>query len=286
MQPTSGVFAEWRRTVSREATVFVATSVVLVILGFAYHAQTARSHEADFIYSATQTRVHTALRRGRSGLWEWDLSRGAIFWSPSMFEMLGLEPENRLLSVDEVAALTHPDDADLVELADGLIRDGEGTFDREFRMRRADGHWVWIRARCEVVADAEDEPHLVGIAVDVTEQRRLAEESRTADMRLRDAIEAISEAFVLWDATNRLVLCNSKYQQLHGLPDDAGQAGNALFADQARTAAGRPSPTIFPSKAPARARSRRGSRTAAGCRSTSGAPMTAASSPSAPTSRR
>jgi two-component system, cell cycle sensor histidine kinase PleC len=219
IQPTSGVFAEWRRTVSREATVFVATSIVLVILGFAYHAQTARSHEADFIYAATQARFHTALRRGRSGLWEWDLSRGSLFWSPSMFEMLGLEPENRLLSIDEVAALTHPDDADLVALAEELIRDGEGSFDREFRMRRADGNWAWIRARCEVVADAEEEPHLVGIAVDVTEQHKLAEESRTADMRLRDAIEAISEAFVLWDATNRLVLCNSKYQQLHGLSE-------------------------------------------------------------------
>jgi two-component system cell cycle sensor histidine kinase PleC len=225
MQPTSGVFAEWRRTVSREATVFVATSVVLVILGFAYHAQTARSHESDFIYSATQARVHTALRRGRSGLWEWDLSRGAIFWSPSMFELLGLEAENRLLSVGEVAALTHPDDVNLVELADGLLRDGEGAFDREFRMRRADGAWVWIRARAEVVSDDADEPHLVGIAVDVTEQRRLDEEQRTADMRLRDAIEAISEAFVLWDSANRLVLCNSKYQQLHGLSDALVKSG-------------------------------------------------------------
>ena len=80
MQSISGVFAEWRRTVSREATVFVATSLVLVILGFAYHAQTARAQEADFIYAATQDRFHTALRRGHSGLWEWDLSRGAIFW--------------------------------------------------------------------------------------------------------------------------------------------------------------------------------------------------------------
>ncbi len=225
MQPTSGVFAEWRRTVSREATVFVATSVVLVILGFAYHAQTARAREADFIYAATQTRFHTALRRGRSGLWEWDLSRGAIFWSPSMFEILGLEPENRLVSIGEVADLTHPDDVDLSLLADRLVEAGAGQFDSEFRMRHAEGHWVWIRVRAEVVADSLDEPHLVGIAVDVTERRRLAEESRTADMRLRDAIEAISEAFVLWDASNRLVLCNSKYQQLHGLPDELVRPG-------------------------------------------------------------
>ncbi len=227
LQPTSGVFAEWRRIVSRETTVFVATSVVLIILGFAYHAQTARSREADFIYAATQARVHTALRRGRSGLWEWDLSRGAVFWSPSMFEILGLQPENRLLSVGEVAALTNHDDVDLVTLANGLLEAGEGNFDREFRMRHADGHWVWIRARAEVVADAHEEPHLVGIAVDVTEQRQLAEASRTADMRLRDAIEAISEAFVLWDSSNQLVLCNSKYQQLHGLPDALVKPGTS-----------------------------------------------------------
>ena len=101
-------------------------------------------------------------------------------------------------------------------------------------MRHADGHWIWIRARAEVVADAEDEPHLVGIAVDVTEQRRLAEASRTADIRLRDAIEAISEAFVLWDAANRLVLCNSKYQQLYGLPDELVRPGTP-YAEIARS---------------------------------------------------
>jgi two-component system cell cycle sensor histidine kinase PleC len=233
MQPTSGVFAEWRRAVSREATVFVATSLVLVLLGFAYHAQTARTHEADFIYSATQHRFHTALRRGYSGLWDWDLSRGAIFWSQSMFEILGLEPESRLLSVGEVAELIDPGDIDLVELANDLMRGEQDHVDREFRMRSADGDWIWIRARAEVVAEVEDEPHLVGIAVEITEQKRLIEASRTADLRLRDAIEAISEAFVLWDAENRLVLCNSKYQQLYELPDGLIRPGTP-YAEIAR----------------------------------------------------
>ena len=38
-------------------------------------------------------------------------------------------------------------------------------------------------------------------------------------MRLRTAIENITESFVLWDAANRLVMCNTKYQQDHGLSD-------------------------------------------------------------------
>ena len=96
-------------------------------------------------------------------------------------------------------------------------------------MRHARGNWVWLRARCELVRQAgEPHPHLIGIAVDITEQKRLAEESATAEMRLSDAIEAISEAFVVWDADNRLVLCNSKFQSLHGLTDEAVAPGDAL----------------------------------------------------------
>ncbi|SER04563.1 two-component system, cell cycle sensor histidine kinase PleC [Faunimonas pinastri] len=227
VQPVSSLYSGWRRQVSRETIVFIATSIVLVILGFAFHAQAARAQEADSIYLETETRFHMALRRGRSGLWDWDLSRGAIFWSQSMFEILGLAPRDALLSIREVAQLVNPEDTDLIELANGLVRTGEGQVDREFRMRHADGHWVWVRARAEVVLDKQDDPHLVGIAVDVTEQKRMAEASRMADLRLRDAIEAISEAFVLWDASDRLVMCNSKYQQLYGLPDNLVRPGTA-----------------------------------------------------------
>ena len=44
-------------------------------------------------------------------------------------------------------------------------------------------------------------------------------------MRLRDAIETIPEAFVLWDADNRLVLCNSNFQELHNLSDSTIMVG-------------------------------------------------------------
>ena len=57
-----------------------------------------------------------------------------------------------------------------------------------------------------------------------------------ADLRLRDAIETIPEAFVLWDADNRLVLCNSNFQELHHLPDEAVTAGASY---EAIVAAGR-----------------------------------------------
>ncbi len=58
----------------------------------------------------------------------------------------------------------------------------------------------------------------------------MPQETATADMRLRDAIETISEAFVLWDSENRLVMCNSKFQVLHNLAPDRVTPGTPYDA--------------------------------------------------------
>src|SRR5499427_10622987 len=213
--------AAWASDTALTVTLSATTGFVVLILGFAFHWQATRAREADQIYETVRTRIDTALNRGRCGLWDWDLSRGRIFWSHSMFAILGLRPKESLLSFSEVSALIHPEDLQLRDLAAQLADVKATSIDHAFRMRHAGGHWVWLRARCELVQQpGETGPHLIGIAVDVTEQKTLAQKTVEADSRLRDAIETIPEAFVLWDAHNRLVLCNSNFQQLHNLPDD------------------------------------------------------------------
>jgi len=177
------------------------------------------------IFDTVRSRIDTALNRGRCGLWDWDIARGRIFWSHSMFAILGLQPRDELMTFGEVSKLVHPDDIELYQVATQLADEKTSAIDHEFRMLHANGRWVWLRARCEIVNQ-----HLIGIAVDVTEQKSLVEQTATADLRLRDAIETIPEAFVLWDANNRLVLCNSNFQALHDLPEDAISAG-ASFED-------------------------------------------------------
>src|SRR3954463_5179611 len=222
----AAALASWRSDTALTMTLSATTGFVVLILGFAFHWQATRAREADQIYETVRTRIDTALNRGRCGLWDWDLARGRIFWSHSMFAILVLLPRDQLLSFGEVNALVHPDDLHLYELAAQLADSTTTLVDHAFRMRHANGNWVWLRARCELVQQAGDGgPHLIGIAVDITEQKTLVERTVEADLRLRDAIETNPEAFVVWDAQNRLVLCNSNFQELHNLPDEAIQAG-------------------------------------------------------------
>jgi two-component system cell cycle sensor histidine kinase PleC len=237
VEPRAATLAAWRADTVLTITLFTTTGFVLLILGFAFHWQATRAREADLIYDTVRCRIDTALNRGRCGLWDWDLAHGRIFWSQSMFDILGLPARGDLLTFAEVSALVHPDDVKLYELA-ALGADAETTtIDRAFRMRHARGDWVWLRARGELVQQSKDaSAHLIGIAVDITEQRNLAERTAAADVRLREAIESISEAFVVWDADNRLVLCNSKFQSLHALRPEAVAAGTRYEAVVAASA--------------------------------------------------
>src|SRR5450631_330906 len=218
----------WRSDAALSVTLSATTGFVVLILGFAFHWQSTRAREGDLINDAVRGRIDTALNRGRCGLWDWDLSRGRIFWSQSMFTMLGLDTRGDLLTFGEVNALVKSDDIDLFAIADQLSSSKIKHIDQTFRMQHADGHWIWLRVRCELSQAASDAGlHLIGIAVDITEHKSLAEKTVEADLRLRDAIETIPEAFVLWDAEDRLVLCNSHFQRLHKLPDSAVTPGTS-----------------------------------------------------------
>ena len=226
VETANDALVDWRSSTALTITLSATTGFVVLILGFAFHWQATRAREADLIHDTVRSRIDTALNRGRCGLWDWDLACGRVFWSHSMFDILGLPAKDDLLTFGEVNALVHEGDIDLYELARQLADARITSIDRAFRMRHADGRWLWLRARCELARQqGETGLHLIGIAVDITEQKSLVERTTAADLRLRDAIETIPEAFVLWDADNRLVLCNSNFQELHHLPDAAVVAG-------------------------------------------------------------
>src|SRR3546814_20452544 len=69
---------------------------------------------------------------------------------------------------------------------------------------------------------------LVGITIDITEQKLAEAREHDANDRLRDAIESIGEAFALWDNDNRLVTAHSKFAEFLQLPGEGFAEGKTL----------------------------------------------------------
>jgi PAS domain S-box-containing protein len=78
---------------------------------------------------------------------------------------------------------------------------------------------------------------------DMTALRRAEEARRRSEQRLVEAIESISEGFVLYDADDRLVLCNSRYRELIYSGRDVDLTAGMTFENIIRRSAERGSST-------------------------------------------
>jgi two-component system cell cycle sensor histidine kinase PleC len=217
--------AQWRENVSKNVMIFVFTAGILLILLYGYFGQIAKTQEQIDGASDAHERIDMALTRGRCGLWDWDLSTGSMHWSQSMYALLGYEWQQRSFSLSQISAVVHPDDDHLLDIARRFAAREIDELDQVVRMRHANGNYVHMRLRAQTIDPVAADVNVIGIAVDVSEQQRLAVASRQADMRLTNAVESISEAFVMWDGANRLVMCNDRFLSLMGLAESDGRPG-------------------------------------------------------------
>ena len=76
---------------------------------------------------------------------------------------------------------------------------------------------------------------LIGIAVDITGLKMHESARQTSESRLEHALESISDGFALWDANDRLVLCNRRYKDFYPAVAHLLQPGASrrLIADEA-----------------------------------------------------
>ena len=149
------------------------------------------------INSRVASTIDAALERGRCGLWDWDVVQGRIYWSASMFEMLGLEMKDPIISYGSLIDLMHPDDPGAGRSAAERVLHGlDEAIERDFRLRQADGNWLWVRIRGKrVVDDLSGMTHIVGIAIDISGERAAQSQSEILNRRIREAIEATTELF-------------------------------------------------------------------------------------------
>lgn len=224
-EPVDEELRVWRYAAHMLGAILLCFGAVTIAFSAAFYAQRKRTRKAGKQARSIRSQFEIALDHGHCGLLDWVPGQRDIRMSETMLRLLGL-PEGASPSLPDLAARLHPDDCTLFEdIAAGALR-GEEAFDTLFRIEHAGGQWMWLRMRAIMTRkNREGAGELLGIVMDVTEERVAEEAGRRTDARLRDAIESISEAFVLWDENNRLVMCNSKYRSFHGIPDAMTERG-------------------------------------------------------------
>jgi len=212
------------------AVILAAMTIVVASLMAAFVRQSRAAAQAAHALT-TLTDYAAALKGGRCSPWFFDGKDRTIGFARTLLEPLGLGARDRRFTLREVSAIVHPQDL----RAALAILSGEPSGVSEGIVRFRDPEGVWRRTYLRTAPDAT-RFRRAGVAFDFSRSKSLVPGAAVAETRLRDAIESIPEAFVLWDANGRLVAWNKRFASIFRTPAKMMKPG--LTLEQVSTCAG------------------------------------------------
>lgn len=118
-------------------------------------------------------RLLLAMDACSDGLWDWDATTGKVYYSHNYLSMLGHTPETYPAELDSWVRAVHP--ADYEKTVNMQMRvaasPAEGdAFSCTYRIRRADGSWLWVLGRgCVTSRDSQGRAlRIVGMHTDIS----------------------------------------------------------------------------------------------------------------------
>jgi diguanylate cyclase (GGDEF)-like protein/PAS domain S-box-containing protein len=126
----------------------------------------------------SEERLEFALESTGEGVWDWNIADDTVFYSARFRAILGL-PDDARCDTGYWWSRIHPDDvSDPVKFAHYLLGLDRRLFVCEHRLKHADGRWVWVETRGNIVERGGDgKPRrMVGTIADITATKLLREE--------------------------------------------------------------------------------------------------------------
>jgi two-component system, sensor histidine kinase and response regulator len=167
----------------------------------------------------SRERFELAVRGSRDGIWDWDVSTNAVYFSPRWKEMLGYREDEIDNHFEEWERLVHPDDlpAAMHVLTD-YLEGRRPDYEVEFRMRHRDGFWRWIYSRGEAVRDETGRPcRMAGSHTDITERKRAEQALRDSQRRFRAIFDQTFQFIGVMSPEGKLLEANRSALEFAGI---------------------------------------------------------------------
>lgn len=142
------------------------------------------------------SKYESVIRAGNLGGWEYKVDTGELWCSKEYFDILGYDTGSmkrwEQYDVQKVwVDLLHPDDVEnaTAHFAQYLTH-LKGDYNSEFRMKHADGYWIWISSRGSLIFEEIDGVKtlmIIGTHMDISEAKRIEMELfRSNEKTLKD----------------------------------------------------------------------------------------------------
>jgi diguanylate cyclase (GGDEF)-like protein/PAS domain S-box-containing protein len=182
-------------------TILVLTLVIIIgVLLLRYNVRRIKNtfslkmSEENVLKS--QKQLLNVINGAKLGYWDLDYKTSVLIVNDEWLSILGLSRQNITNHLCDWQIRLHPDDkAYLEKMLNTHIQSGT-NYVAEFRMKHADGSWIWIQGSGSVVESDEqtNEPlRLCGTHQDITERKQAEDALRESEATVRKKLKAILE---------------------------------------------------------------------------------------------
>jgi sigma-B regulation protein RsbU (phosphoserine phosphatase) len=184
-----------------------------------------------------EVRLQMALQASKEGIWDWDLVKKTIYYSPRVYRFLGYRKDEMPHLFEDRGE--HMEAESVVAVDEALRRvtqEGEDLFAVEPHVQTGKGTWKWFRVRGTPVRDELGKViRIAGSLIDISKrmeaERALAEERHL----IKTLLDSIPMNIYFKDDKSRFVMANLPTAKKMGLasPDElVGKSDADFFSEE------------------------------------------------------
>jgi PAS domain S-box-containing protein len=174
------------------------------------------------------------------GVWEWEVGHATVTWSPELYRIYGVTPQEYVPTFEGYLERVHPRDRERVRATVEHVFIDHSSFSQDEQILRPDGSIRYLHTWGHAILDDRGQvSRLIGVCQDITEQKVAEELIRQSERRYRLIVENADEGIWLGDEVSRTLFANAKMAEMLGYTPEE-MRGRSVFAfidpDQRTTA--------------------------------------------------
>lgn len=172
---------------------------------------------AENALQESEEKYRLAIEASNDGLWDWDIAKNHVYYSPGWGRILGYENVEPVYDFWE--SKIHPDDKQSVlESFKKHLKGYTKQWRMEHRLKTSDGNWKWVLGRGRVEArDINGNPsRVVGTMSDISDQKQAENALQESEDRYRSLINFLPLALLVTQE-ERIMFVNPSAMNLFGV---------------------------------------------------------------------
>jgi PAS domain S-box-containing protein len=135
------------------------------------------------------------------------------FYSDNIADLIGISAHELIQNHNKFASLIHPEDNKILQkkLQQWNEHGNHEMLTTWFRIRKKDGHYIWIEDRMVKIHKADGESYIAGVMIDNTNLKHVEEALRKSESRFKAVVEDQTELISRYLPNRTLTFANDAY---------------------------------------------------------------------------